>query len=539
MTPRPYQVEAMEALDLYLRNHDDNPVIEIPTGGGKTPLMAWVIEKYLRLWPDTRILILAHVRELLTQGVEKMKAVWPDAPVGIYCAALNRKDRDAPITYASIQSIYKHAFKFRPFDLVFVDEAHRIPLKKEGTYREFLADARTNNPHLRVIGWTATPYRLGGGAIVGPDYILNSIAYRAGVRALIDDGYLCRLRSKLPDAVPDVTDVPVARGEFVEKELERRINTTDVVAGAIDEAVKLLANRKSRLYFCISISHAEAVSAALKTHGINAPVICESTPDRLRNEWIEKFKASEINDLVNVNVLSEGFDAQQVDAIVMLRPTQSAGLYYQQCGRGLRLHQSKSDCLVLDFAGNIERHGPIDALNDPKPKGRGAAPMKRCPCCKELVLISIMECPDCGHIFEPASAEPKQPHNAKPADIPILSEPWVMKVIDVRVERHAKPNKTPSLKVTYYGQLEHHSEWICLDHTGYARQKAVVWWARRFGAPIPASVDAALPDLFSVNQLAARLKEITTSITVSRDGKYTRIDKHQLEARTDARSIAH
>lgn len=539
MTPRPYQVEAMDALDQYLRLHDDNPVIEIPTGGGKTPIMAWVIERYLKAWPETRILILAHVRELLLQGVEKMQAIWPDAPIGVYCAALGKKERNAPITYASIQSIYKRAFDFRPFDLVFVDEAHRIPLSGETTYRQFLADARVNCPHQRVVGWTATPYRLGGGPIIGPDYILNSIAYRAPVRALIDDGYLCRLSSKLPDAVPDMKGVRIERGEFVERELEERFNQTNVVAQAVAEAVGLLAQRRATLFFCVSIAHAEAVSAELAAHNIDAPVICKDTPAKLRGELISRFKSGELRALCNVNVLSEGFDAQHVDSIVMLRPTQSAGLYYQQCGRGLRLHPSKTDTLVLDFAGNIERHGPIDALNDPKPKGQGAPPMKRCPECKELVLISVMECPDCGYIFPEPEPEPKPPHNTKPSTISILSEPWVMKVIDVAIERHAKPGKTPSLKVTYYGQLEQHAEWICLSHAGFARQKAVVWWAKRFGAPVPASVDAALPDLFSTNQLASRLKEITQSITVSRDGKYTRIDNHKLEARTDAKSFAH
>src|SRR4051812_1102622 len=135
MTPRPYQTAAGEALDHHLATYDDNPVLELPTGSGKTPVMAWTIQRYLSAWPKTRILVLAHVRELLIQGVDKMKTIWPDAPIGVYCSALKRKEVAYPIPYGSIQSIHRKAFDFPPFDLIFVDEAHRIPLKNEGTYR--------------------------------------------------------------------------------------------------------------------------------------------------------------------------------------------------------------------------------------------------------------------------------------------------------------------------------------------------------------------------------------------------------------------
>ena len=542
MQPRPYQSEAMAALDAYLAQHDDNPVIELPTGAGKTPVMAWTIQRYLKAWPGTRILVLAHVRELLTQGVEKMTTIWPDAPIGVYCSALKRKDKKAAITFASIQSIHRHAFDFDPFDLIFVDEAHRIPLKGETTYRSFIADAKMNCPHLRVVGWTATPYRLGGGRIYGPEYVLNSVAYRVSVKELIDDGYLCRLRSKRTENEMDMAGVRTAKGEFVESDLDARFNQADVVSAAVSEALARLPDRKSILFFCCSISHAESVSEELKRRGVIAPVVSAKTEKGERDSYTSGFVAGRYRAICNVNVLSEGFDAQRVDAVVMLRPTQSAALYYQQVGRGLRLHDSKSDCLVLDFAGNVSRHGPIDALNEPEKKGTGPAPVKECPNCKELVRISASECPDCGYIFPPPERDPTPPHDAKPHDVDILSgvPPWTMTVRDVRVDKYrSKKSDKDMLRVTYHGTLEAHTEFVCLDHDGYARQKAAIWWAKRFKTAAPKNTAEALPTLFSIHQISDALKAITKEITVAREGKYTKVIGYKLEASTDASTFTH
>jgi DNA repair protein RadD len=192
---RPYQREAVDAVYDYLRMRDDNPCVVIPTAGGKTPVLATICRDAVRLW-NGRVLILAHVKELLEQAAEKLHAVAPDLPVGIYSAGLKRRDLGYAITIAGIQSVYERACDVGRVDLVIVDEAHLIPPDGEGMYRTLLADLRVINPRMRVIGLTATPFRMKSGAICGPDNILNEVCYEVGVRELIVQRYLCSLRTK-------------------------------------------------------------------------------------------------------------------------------------------------------------------------------------------------------------------------------------------------------------------------------------------------------------------------------------------------------
>src|SRR5690606_28392219 len=187
--PRPHPSQAVAAVYGPLRTRDHNPCVVIPTGGGKTPVIATICRDAVNLW-DGRVVILAHVKELLEQAADKLRAIAPDIPVGIYSAGLKRKDLGYAVTIAGIQSIYQKACDLGPVDLVIVDEAHLIPPDGEGMYRQFLADAKVVNPHMRVIGLTATPYRMKTGTICSPDTILNDIGYEVGVRELIVQGWL-------------------------------------------------------------------------------------------------------------------------------------------------------------------------------------------------------------------------------------------------------------------------------------------------------------------------------------------------------------
>lgn len=542
MKPRPYQAEAIALLDDYLSNADGNPCIVIPTGGGKTPCMAWKIEEWLKKWPGTRVLVLSHVKELLQQGVDKMRAIWPWAPIGIYSAGLNAKEMNQPITYASIQSIWRKACDFDPWDIIFVDEAHRIPTRGDKMYRKFLADAKLNNPIVRVVGWTATPYRLAGGPVCGPDRILNEIIYEANVKDLIDDGFLCRLTTKGTDAAVDTAGVSIRSGEFDNAQLTALVEPK--VAAAVSETMRLAADRKSILFFCVNVEHAHHVSAELSNHGIEAPVVHASTPSHERAAYTEAFANGRLRALCNVNVLSEGFDAPCVDCVVLLRPTASAGLFYQQVGRGLRLHESKENCLVLDFSGNTERHGPIDCLRGWSTKTGGASKKddaepggKPCPNCREIIPASARECRECGHVF-PA---PEIKHLTKPSNASILSpsEPWEVQISDVAVDVHRKEGKPDSLRVTYYAtsalDSRSYREYICLAHGGYAEEKARRWWVRRFGDPVPKTANEAIAsNMF----LADELGNMTQSIKVKQVGKYTEITHVTLKDVNNAGAIA-
>jgi DNA repair protein RadD len=215
-------------------------------------------------------------------------------------------------------------------------------------------------------------------------------------------------------------------------------------------------------------------------------------------------------------VLTTGFNAPGVDLIAMLRPTKSAGLYVQIVGRGCRLAPGKSDCLVLDFAGNIARHGPIDAIKPKRPgEGDGEAPVKVCPDCASIVHAAARECPECGHAFPP----PAPMIEARASTLEVLSslvKPEWVAVSQVCYARHEKPGKPPSLRVEYWCGLSAHHEWICVEHAGYPRQKAATWWAARApGTALPKSVDEALQHAPALRQPA--------EIAVRPSGRYTEV----------------
>ena len=535
---RPYQRAAIDCLYNHMRMHDDNPAVVVPTGGGKTVVMAELIRDALTRWPGTRIAVVAHVKELVEQNADKLQRYWPEARIGIYAASLKRRDRFEPVIFASIQSVYNRAMQLGRFDLVLVDEAHRIPIRGEGMYRQFIADCQRANPDLRVIGLTATPYRLDTGPVTGPDYILNSIAYEASVKDLIEQGYLCKLVSKGGAARADLSSVHVRGGEYVASELEAAVNRTELVESAVDEMLAYCQDRRAWIVFCASVAHAATVKDFLTVRGISAAVVEGNTPLPEREATIARFQRGELRALVNVNVLSEGFDAPHVDAVILLRPTKSPGLYYQQVGRGLRLHPSKQDCLVLDFAGNILEHGPIDAIRVEKPKKRGdkakvvTAPTKQCPACAELILASLIRCPECEFEFPRVLAK----HDRTASDAPILSNEQrqaltnTFRVNAVRYALHEKPGGIPSLRVEYQSGLRTFKEWICLEHGGPIRARAVAWWKARMPAHlmddpgnylVPRTIDNALNYVHHLRQ--------PTHIHVFEGGKYPEIVHHEFD----------
>lgn len=251
MILRPYQQAAIDAVYDHLRNRDDNPCAVIPTAGGKTPIMATICRDAVVQW-NGRVLILAHVKELLQQTADKLSTVCPEVSFGIYSAGLKRRDTNNPVIVAGIQSVYRRACELDAFDLILVDEAHLIPLEGDGMYRQFLADARKVNPHLRVIGFTATPYRLKSGSICTHDGFLNHICYEVGVRELIRDGYLCPLVTKAGRSKADTDELHVRGGEFLADEVENLMDQESLVRAACEEIAQCTTNRNAclRARFC-------------------------------------------------------------------------------------------------------------------------------------------------------------------------------------------------------------------------------------------------------------------------------------------------
>ncbi len=537
---RPYQLEAKAAVYDHLRSRDDNPCAVIPTAGGKTPVMASICQDAVSMWQG-RVLILAHVKELLEQTADKLHAVCPEVRFGVYSAGLKRRDRAHAVIVAGIQSVYQRACDFDPFDLVVIDEAHMIPPDGDGMYRQFLADAKAVNPNLRIVGFTATPFRLKSGSICTPDGFLNHVCYEVGVRVLIVQGYLCPLVTKAGINKPDVDRLHIRGGEYVAGELEDLMDQDNLVEAACDEIVGYTGNRNAVLIFASGIKHGEHIVSVLKSkHGIDCGFVTGETPSKERDATLVRFKAGGLKYLCNVNVLTTGFDAPHIDCVALVRPTLSAGLYYQMVGRGFRLHPSKANCLVLDFGGNVLRHGPVDQIRvRERDAGTGQAPAKECPECHTVMATGYARCPECGYEFPPPE---RTKHEAKASEAGILSghvateTHAVQEVIySVHTKRGAGEDAPKSLRVDYkIGWHRWKSEWVCLEHEGYARGKAVAWWRQRSKLPVPTTASHAV-EIAKTGGLADTKSITVRSVTGE---EYDRITDYQLGTIPDATAFS-
>lgn len=512
---RPYQQESVDALWRYFSEHAGNPLLVLPTGAGKSIVQAAFVRSVLEAYPDTRVLCLTHVKELVEQNAAKLEALLPWGLVGVYSAGLNRRELGRAVTVASVQSLVNKLARLDGADLVIIDEAHLVPPKGEGQYRTVLDSLRALNPSVKVIGMSATPYRLKSGWLhKGEGAIFTDIAHEVEIGPLVEAGWLCALRSKSGATEADLSKVATRGGEYVPAEMEAAFDRDELIEKSLDEVEAHASDRAKWLVFCAGVKHAEHVLASLQLRGHRAELVTGATPIPKRDATIARFKAGELRALVNVSVLTTGFDAPDIDAVVMMRATKSAGLYYQMVGRAMRPHPSKADALIMDFGGNVMRHGPVDAITVRAKSGKGPAPQKACPECQEVCYASARQCPKCGFEFP---IEAKDPHEAKASTAPILgSVPTELVVSSVTYATHRKADRPDSLRVDHWCGLARYSEWVCLEHKGFAQTKAAKWWVRRGGQlPIPSSVEEALE----------RYEELRTptSIRVRKEGEFWRI----------------
>ena len=497
MDLRYYQKNAVDATYNYLNNRTGNPCIVIPTGGGKTAVIATFCHDVAQRWGG-RVLVVSHVKELIGQTVDTLSRIAPDLSVGVYAAGLNSRDTNNSVIVSQIHSVYKRADLLGRFDLILVDEAHLIPPDGDGMYQTFLRASMDINSRLRLIGLTATPYRLKSGAICGPDNLLNDISYEVSVKELIEGGYLSHITSKGGSRKVDTSNLHIVRGEFDQKEVESLMDNDYLMSAVIDDIQKRASDRQSILVFCPSKQLAETfVKKFQKATGEEAGVITDDTSDDDRAEFINRFKrtsqtvdifgtpAAPLRLLANVNVLTTGFDAPNVDCVVMLRPTASPGLYYQQVGRGFRTCPGKKDCLVLDYVGNIMRHGPVDVIIPPdagSENHKGKPPVKECPECNAIVHAGFKECPECGYEFPVRELNTKI-YTSAASDAILSGEPEVTnyQVFETKYEIHEKEKDDGTISRTIEIQYRiaiHRviKDWICPEHIGFAREKFVVWW---------------------------------------------------------------
>lgn len=535
---RPYQREAIDAVHAYWEANGGNPLIDLATGTGKSVVHAQIVREIAEPNPDINILCLTHVRELVEQNAKAAIRLWPQIPIGINAASLGRRDRRARVLFAAIQSVHREtAATIGARHLVLIDEAHLVPRDGNGMYRKLIGSLREAVPGLRVLGLSATCYRLDSGRLdEGDERLFDDVVYSYGIGEGVRDGYLCPLTSRAGAGEIDVSSVQRRGGEFVAGSLEDAARRPSVVVQACRDMVERLQDRRSWLVFCSGVKHAAEVADQLAGMGITSACVTGDTPPGERAAILRDFKAGHIRALTNANVLTTGFDAPATDAIAMLRPTLSTGLYVQMLGRGTRLSPDtgKTNCLVLDYSGNVRRHGPVDAIEvrgGPSAKGEAKTSVetvraKCCPKCESLQAIAARVCTDCGHEWPVEAKHEKKADEEAAVMVREVEEKWLeVTAIETHVHRAREDGKPDTLRVEYWIGISCHREWICLDHpVGFARSKAQQWWCALTrqrsaeGVSVDRAVEEFLEGLAAVDCVAIR---------VTRDGKFWRVTERR------------
>ena len=541
MDLRDYQKEAVDAVFCYwdrapsTSSRPASPLIVMPTGSGKSPTLGEIVRRLVADY-GCRVVIATHRSELIVQDTKAVRSVYPGCDLGIVSAGLSRAEYGHAITVGGVQTMARKASRLGRVDVLIIDEAHLISTKTTTQYHAMISALRQVNPDMRLVGLTATPYRLGQGYLTeGDDALFTSVCYQTDIIKLIKDGWLSHITTGYATATIDLKGVGITAGEYASNDLALA-SDVDKINDAVAADIKLAldAGRTSALVFGTSVAHAARLRNALQLAGVSTETITGSTSREDRDRVIGAFKSRQLACITSCDVLTTGFDAPVVDVLALVRATMSPSLYVQMVGRGMRIADGKKDCLLLDYAGNIARHGPIDDVRiKPKSKGGGDAPVKICPQCMAMCATAARSCDHCGYEF-PA---PTRKANDRPSTLPALSidmppppkksPPVTHEVGRVEWAKHQKwgdDDAKPTLRIDYFppGELAVRklvSEWVCIEHDegGFAWRKAVEWWETHVGTPFPKDVvDACeLLDLGYMKPVAA--------VVTQKDGKWDRV----------------
>ena len=401
MQLRPYQSRIHALTIAHLADYPDSrPIVVAACGAGKSLLIAKLAEHFVSGAAGS-VLILSSRKEILEQNAAKL----PDHLVGVWSAGLGKKQLGRQITVASVQSLRKHVSKLPRVAAILIDECHVFG----EAYAEMVNEILERSPGARVVGYTGTPYlgdmnRTHLWMVPEKKRVFTGIACEVGIGELLRDGYLCALTPYRPGAKLDTSGVKIdARtGDFQQNQLQAAVDTDDINATVTAEMISIIKaeNRHHTLVFCAGVEHAEHIRNALRTQGEIAEIVTGSTAAGDRAALIERFKCGGLPWLVSVETMTTGFDAPIADSLILLRPSKSAVLYLQIMGRVMRLHETKSDALVIDFTDTTVEMGPCDEIEGQGPKQKsGQAPVKICDECFNIILAGLKICPCCGHEF--------------------------------------------------------------------------------------------------------------------------------------------
>lgn len=443
MKLRDYQVEDVNAAIQFLwYGSERSGLILEPTGVGKSVIIADATRQVKLYYPQARILMLTHSKELVEQNHAKAASMIRDYKVGLWHAGLRKKEVESDILFAGIDTVANNPHLLGRRDVVFIDEAHRVSPKPTTTYRKVCAAISEINANAKFVGLTATDYREGQGRLtdiwydrprkqeVAPFWETIVIDHTTTEKFnwYIDQAYLKRLVPKQPDNVIDVSGLRISATthDYDQHDVEQLLNNEKRISSIVDEICANGFDRRSWLVFAAGNVNSDLVMKEIARRGVSVAMISDKTDKRERERIIDDYKNYKIRCIVNNDILTTGFDHNGVDLIAVVRPTNSTSLWVQMLGRGTRpvyaggfdlesLEGRKAamfasgvhNCLVLDFAGNSLRLGAINAPVKPNPPKRNKkaavkdAPLKVCGNdeCKTFVYATAKICDECGYEF--------------------------------------------------------------------------------------------------------------------------------------------
>lgn len=510
-----YQTEAVDAVFEFLKYKKGDPLVVAPGGSGKTVMIAEFCRRTLERWPDRKILVLSDDKEILKQDYQTIKNQIPGVDIGLYSAGLDSRTI-RQITVAGIQSVYNKPELLEEFYIIVVDECDKISYNKKSRYQILFKELK-----IRKIGFTATHFRLGTGYIhIGEDAPFSEIVYTIKMKTLqeLDPPRLCKMFSKKTFKTFNASAIGKQNGDFILAELSLAFDKDAITKEIVEDLKKYKLLRKKWLVYAIDIEHCEHVCETLNEAGIRSrPVHSKTGVDR--GSIIENFRDTEdYQALVSVGMLTTGVDIPGVDLIVLLRSTASARLHVQIIVRGARVspETGKEDCLVLDYAGNLKRNGPIDnPIIKLRGKGVGGeAIMKVCEQCDEIVHAAVRICPCCG---APFIFEHKLTAQADDDSVMVMKS-W-HKVDETYYKWYVGTKGIAMMMVFHRCGIRTFSQPFCIEHGGRVTYTAQHWWRRRSDHPVPTTATEAVDN-------SGTLKT-PIEIFVDEGGKYNQITDHK------------
>lgn len=496
ITLRPYQEEQLQALWSYFMTKKGNPILAAPTGTGKSLVPAEFIRRTMFHYPNQKFAVVTHVATLIEQNFDKLQTIWPNAPAGIYSAGLKRRDIISPIIYGGVQSMYKIADAFGHRDILFIDEAHLVSQDDASMYFKLIAALKAINPRLKVIGMSATPYRIGQGMITDGGLftdIAHDLTSMENFNKLVADGYIAPLIAQKTKIELDTSNVAIQQGEFNKKQLQHEVDRAEITWKALQEFAYHAQHRRSGLLYASGIDHADHIASMMQQLGMPCVSVHSKQTDEYNDLALKAHERMELPFIVSYSKLTTGLDHPAVDIIGMFRPTMSVALWVQMLGRGTRIFEGKQNCIVLDFAKNAKRLGPINDPVLPRKKGDkvGAVPIKLCEACGVYHHIKAVVCEVCGQSFE---FEVKITAHAGTDELIREAEAVQIETFDVTYliynKKEGKNGKAPHLKVTYFCGINGFDEYV-FPESSY-RKTFVDWWRQRHTNEPPHFIDDVL-----------------------------------------------